>query len=214
MKKNIEIIIVDDKLVYHKLIKDILLNSTISIMNMMVNGKMLLEYLKLCKPNIILMDIENLTLEQGKILEKLHFIYPEIRIIVMSCYSEEVLIENILKRGVQGFLSKPDFLNNANILEYAINKVFCGEIYVHKNNNESVRFSYRQKQVLFKMLANKTSQEIAEDLGISKRAVEKHRSNIYFKTKSLNKVDFFKFAFTSGFQFLIDEKNLGKGGSV
>lgn len=57
----------------------------------------------------------------------------------------------------------------------------------------------REIEVLKLIVAEKTSNEIADNLGISVRTVETHRKNISHKTKVRNPIGLVKYAIQSGF---------------
>jgi DNA-binding NarL/FixJ family response regulator len=59
----------------------------------------------------------------------------------------------------------------------------------------------REVEVLRRVAAGKSNQEIAAELVLSIRTVERHISNIYGKTNSHNRADAASFAFTHGLIF-------------
>jgi DNA-binding NarL/FixJ family response regulator len=58
--------------------------------------------------------------------------------------------------------------------------------------------THREVEVLRLVASGKSSAEIAEELVLSRRTVERHISNIYSKTDSHNRSEVTAFAFTQG----------------
>ncbi len=58
--------------------------------------------------------------------------------------------------------------------------------------------SHREVEVLRLIAAGKSNAEIAEELVLSRRTVERHIPNIYSKTDSHNRSEVTAFAFTQG----------------
>jgi DNA-binding NarL/FixJ family response regulator len=169
-----------------------------NIMAEACNGREFLDLLNKQKPDIVLMDIEmpemNGIEATFKALEK----YPELKIICLSMYGEEEYYYKMIEAGVSGFL-----LKNSDIGEVktAINAVFEGGKYFSqellynvvkniKSNQVSHEvmeaLSERELEVLKQICIGLSNQEIAENLHISKRTVDKHRANLLDKTNSKN----------------------------
>lgn len=91
------------------------------------NGQEAVEMVALLRPDIVLMDalmpIINGVQATSQIIEA----YPDVRVLMLSVYSNEFLISEAMKNGANGFLPKTALLSElADALE-ALNK---GEMYI------------------------------------------------------------------------------------
>jgi len=109
------------------------------------------------------------------------------RIIILTLHKQEAIIKEI-GNSIHGYILKDDDLQE---LEICIKEVVKGKTYVSKNlkNTIHLKINTEAKQdltatelkILKHLAKNLSSSEIAETLFISKRTVEKHRSNIIHK---------------------------------
>ncbi|MBE9467797.1 MAG: response regulator transcription factor [Bacteroidetes bacterium] len=199
MKNQINIIIVDDHSLFRNGLK-ILLNNieNINVVAEAPNGKEYLDEIEKIDADIVLMDI-NMPVMDGieatkKSLEK----FPNLKIIALSMYGDAEYYYKMIDAGVKGFL-----LKNSDIKEVidAIKKVNNGENYfsqellynvvknispTEKTNKQQIKLSKRELEVLREICKGFSNQEIADELSISKRTVDKHRANLLSKTQSKN----------------------------
>ncbi|HAT67718.1 MAG TPA: DNA-binding response regulator [Flavobacteriaceae bacterium] len=109
------------------------------------------------------------------------------KIIILTLYKQEAILNEVGKT-THGYLLKEDALQE---IEFCINEVLAGKTFVSKHITEGIHFSKETEELknltvaeakILKYLAkNFSSSQIAEELFISKRTVEKHRSNIIKK---------------------------------
>lgn len=153
---------------------------------------------KLCEsqPDLVFLDVAMPLMDGMEAATKALALYPELKIIVLSMYSDEVYSTRLAETGIKGYLLKStDFKE----VELAIEAVLGGELYfsqelmqqflLHRNaarNSLTIDFTDRETEVLMEICNGLSSQEIAEKLFISKRTVEKHRANIMLKSGCAN----------------------------
>lgn len=109
------------------------------------------------------------------------------KIIILTLYKEEAILNEVGK-SIQGYLLKEDALQE---IEFCIQEVLSGKTYISKHIEEGIHFSKETEvvksltvselKILRYLAKNFSSSQIAEELFISKRTVEKHRSNIIKK---------------------------------
>jgi len=143
-------------------------------------------------PSLIVLDIQ-LGRENG--LDFIPFLQEHCRakdvpmppVLVCSAHDDPFRIEAAIKMGAAGYLTKG---GNARELSDAVEAVMRGEVYVpaeHAAGLEGISDKYRQLsarefEIVAMVRQGKTSQQIAADLGLSRRTVEAHLNNIYNKT--------------------------------
>jgi len=118
------------------------------------------------------------------------------KVILITFDKEEELYEQAKKYNVYGYILKEFAIEEIEIcINHAINnkRYFSEEIasYLnHNSNNKPHNLDQltRSELKIVKLISeNKTSNHIAEELSISVRTVDKHRSNIVSKLKLDNK---------------------------
>ena len=143
-------------------------------------------------PNLIILDIllgEENGLDFLPMLER-HCKDKKIRkppVLVCSAIADIFKIQNALKLGAAGFLSKTS--GKAELLK-AIDTILCGKVYVsdevslqlNKKSSLYAKFTKKEIDIINLLKANKSNKEIANALFISLRTVENYISKIYFKT--------------------------------
>jgi DNA-binding NarL/FixJ family response regulator len=111
----------------------------------------------------------------------------EAKIVILTLF-KEIAILNDLGKTIRGYLLKEDALEE---IESCIHEVLQGKTFCSKHFETSIHFSQNKQELAdltsaeFKILRylakNLSSSQIADELFISKRTVEKHRSNIIKK---------------------------------
>jgi DNA-binding NarL/FixJ family response regulator len=113
----------------------------------------------------------------------------------------------MIEAGARGFLLKSSEINE---VSEAIRRVMQGGTYfssdilynvlknihtvVSKTDTQALHLSQREKEVLELICRGMSNQEIADQLFISKRTVEKHRANLLAKTNTKNTAQLVMFA--------------------
>ncbi len=164
------------------------------------NGVELLELLPMLHPDVILLDIEMPRMNGIQTAEEVLKRYPEMKIITLSMYGDEDYYFKMVSLGVKGFI-----LKNSEIKEVvtAIETVVEGGSYFSQEllftlvsnlkstptgvtDENSEELSQRESEILLHICRGESNSEIADALFISKRTVDKHRSNILAKTGCKN----------------------------
>ncbi|MBN2480303.1 MAG: response regulator transcription factor [Bacteroidales bacterium] len=157
------------------------------------------------KPDIVFMDIDMPNLNGIEATRQALQLYPDLKIIALSMYSDEDYYTQMIEAGVKGFILKNSGIQD---LELAIQYVMEGKNYfsqeildsllVNLNRNKQqvkkTDLSEREEEVLYHICKGLSNQEIADKLFISKRTVDKHRENLLFKTGSNNTAGLVMFA--------------------
>jgi DNA-binding NarL/FixJ family response regulator len=205
--EQIKVTLVDDHALFRNGLKILLsANPEISVISEAANGKEFLETIKHKLPHIVLMDINMPVMDGVEATQEAMEKYPDLKIIALSMFGEEDYYYRMINAGVKGFLLKNSEINE--VIE-AIRQVEKGNSYFsqellynviksfkpHKEvETELAALSKRELQVLEEICKGLSNQEIADNLFISKRTVDKHRANLLSKTNSKNTANLIMYA--------------------
>ncbi|AYL96199.1 response regulator transcription factor [Mucilaginibacter celer] len=176
----------------------------IEIMNVASNGKEVLQLLHSNRiPDLVLLDINMPGINGFEVLKRIRAYYGKVKVVMLSTYNEEHLIEKARTEGANGYLFK-----NAEKDELirVMRKVNEGELCfphkkeaVHSGFDEPDLFlkqfqlTKREMELLQLIKQNLTNQQMADQLHLSIYTVETHRKNIMQKLNLKNPVELNRF---------------------
>lgn len=204
----IRIALVDDHSLFRNGLKLLLSNSArYRVVMEAPDGKAFVDQLTAENaPDVVLMDISMPVMNGIEASQAAISKVPDLKIIALSMFGEEDYYYEMINAGAKGFL-----LKNSGIEEVteAIEQVAAGNSFFSQDvlynvirkfqprkedDATDVTFSKRELQVLQGICKGLSNQEIADTLFISKRTVDKHRSNLLGKTNSKNTANLVMFA--------------------
>ncbi len=203
---KIRITLVDDHQLFRNGLKMLLDSFTdLEVVSESSNGKEFLDTLAADKPDIVLMDIDMPVMDGVEATGKAMKQFPELKIIALSMFGEEDYYYRMVDAGVKGFLLKDSGINEVKEAITTIIKggsYFSQELLYHviqkiktrETESKMANLSRRESEILLKICEGLSNQEIAEELFISKRTVDKHRANLLSKTGSKNTASLILFA--------------------
>ena len=202
--ENTNIIIVDD----HKIFRDglIMLLSNfnfVTVVGEAANGEEFLELIEDVEPDIVLMDINMPKMNGIEATKHALKKYPELKVIALTSFADDEYIEQMISAGVEGYMLKRSDIED---FEKAIKKVADGGSYFsaeiikvisrnlykdkERKSGEQLldKFTSREKEILNLICKGLNNEQIAELIHLSPKTVEKHKSNLFQKTKTFNTV--------------------------
>jgi len=206
----INVSIVDDHELFRDGLKLVLtqLNPDFRI-NEFSNGSDFLRSLDTQVPEVVLMDINMPVLNGRETTKRALEKYPDIKIIAVTMYGEENYYMQMIEAGVKGIILKK---SGKYELEQAIQEVLGGGSFFsqeimrkmamrlnRKNANRYETLTERELEVLAKVCNGLANNEIAEQLFISPKTVEVHKSNVFKKTGVKNSAQLVIYAIKKGF---------------
>ena len=143
------------------------------------------------EPDVVLTDIAMPGLNGLEVTRHLKKTFPQIRVVILSMYSDDEHVYLALRAGAAGYLSKAAAREE---LRLAIQAVARGDTYLSPPISKPVILGYsqrtnvgvgqikgltpRQTQVLQLIVKGKTTKQIALELNISVKTVETHRMQL------------------------------------
>lgn len=207
---KLSVIVVDDHQLFREGLSLLLKRFPfISAVHEAANGEEFLVMINNIKADVIFMDVDMPVMNgieaTARAIEK----DPDLNIIALSMYDEEDYYTQMIASGAKGFILKNSGIKD---VEAAIMHVTEGKNYfsqeilsgILKSINRKVQpnrsgdLSDREEEVLYHICKGLSNNEIAEQLHISKRTVDKHRENLLLKTQSKNTAGLVMFAIKNG----------------
>jgi RNA polymerase sigma factor (sigma-70 family) len=191
--EKIRVLIVDDHPVVHQGIKMLIgTEPTIQIVGEARDGKSAVQQVKRLKPDIILMD---LVMPQGSgivAIAQIRRDYPAIKIIVLTTFEDDDLIDAAMAAGADGYLLKDA---DGEALLQAIQAAHRSEIplhprvarYLFRGRKEQAvskdvdELTEREKEVLELVAQGLSNKEVAQRLNLSEGSVKVYVSRILDK---------------------------------
>ena len=196
MNEPIKLLIVDDHPIVRRGLRMCLgQQSGIQILGEAGDGREALNKAHELKPEVILMDIDMPQMNGLAVTDLLRREMPEVKVLILSMYSNTDYVMRIIQCGARGFVlkeSSPEEVVQAiravhsgashfspEVARVALNQVVKG------NNNDAAapltRLTNREREVLLYIAEGFSNKEIACQLTIGVRTVETHRERIMRK---------------------------------
>lgn len=203
---TIKLLIVDD----HRIVLDGLKSlfdqdDQFEIIGAASSAEEALRFLQIRIPDILLTDFRLPGLNGLELAVVVKQKFPSIKRVILSMHDEALLVKQILKEGIDGYLLKSIQQSE---LKIALRQIMDGYPYVSPEITRMVLadmnseqpdelLSERERQVLNLIARECSNKQIAEKLFISERTVETHRKNIFRKTNTTSLVGLIKYAFAN-----------------
>jgi DNA-binding NarL/FixJ family response regulator len=177
-------------------------------------GREAVEMARTLRPDVILMDIAMPVLNGLEATRQILAADPAAKVVVLSAHSDDVYVERMNEAGVVGFLEKQ---TSAEILTKAIHEVVAGHTFFSpaiarrlrddqsKPRNRDgllkahgARLTSRESEVLQLVAEGSANKQVAAELGISIKTVEKHRQHLMDKLKIHDTAGLTRYAIAQG----------------
>ena len=163
------------------------------------------------RPTLVLMDLEMPGMGGLEGTRRLHDLHPAVPVVVLSMHGEADDVRRAFEAGASGYVLKTAVDDD---LIRALRAVSAGERYLHPSLGAVLaqpprplrgvdELSPREREVLRLLALGHTNQEIAQDLYVSVRTVESHRSHIMTKLRAMTRTEMVRHAIVGG---LLDEE--------
>lgn len=155
------------------------------------DGREALRLVAELQPDVVLMDVKMPTLNGLEATARISRDYPNVRVVILSMYTNEEYVLQALRAGAVGYLLKDAAIAE---LQLAIQVAVRGEMYLSPSISKRVLQDYiqlvgssggmldaltpRQREVLQLIAEGRTMKEIAQALQISVKTVESHRTQL------------------------------------
>lgn len=189
---SVAILIVDDHPIFRRGLRELIEEqSDYRVVGEAADGNAALAMARRLQPDIVVLDLSMPGMDGLEVAKRLRADQPHCRVVIMTMYTEETLVDRALGLGVQGYLLKDDAYGE---VQRCLELVRRGERFlspsigaarprqqpsVHDDTAALLaRLTPTQREVLKHLACYRTSKEIARLMDLSHRTVQNHRSNI------------------------------------
>jgi len=197
MDNKLRIVLADDHTILREGLRSLLTaDPDFEVVGEAQDGREAVRCVEKLEPDLLLMDLSMPRMSGMDAIREIKKRYPETRIIALTVHKTEEYLLTTLQAGADGYVLK-DATHEELVM--AIKNVMGGKSYLSpgvsekiiegylegKESSQSVSswetLSWREREVLKLIAEGYKNKEIAEDLCISLKTVEKHRANLMKK---------------------------------
>lgn len=172
------------------------------------SGEEFLTLLPTMDADVVFMDIAMPGMNGDETTERALQLRPGLRVITLSMFGDENYYTRMVEAGAKGFLLKDSDIEDVLRAIEAVRSggsYFSASLLASLANRMRTRpdasgdsLSTRETEILVAVCRGLSNQEIADELFISKRTVDKHRANILEKTGCKNTASLVVYAIRQG----------------
>jgi len=207
---KIKVLLADDHQIIIDGLKSLLKNSEqIDVTTEANNGREALRILGLITIDVVLMDIDMPVMNGIDALKEIRKQFSDVKVIILSMHNEAGMIKSLMDIGANGYLLKSCSQTE---LTDAICKVASGQSYFSTDvtlallkpngapNNEQKNelLTDRETEILRLIAGGFSNKEIGDQLFISHRTVDTHRTNLMKKLDVSNIAGLISYAIKNG----------------
>lgn len=184
----------------------------IEVIGSSLNGQDCLDWMEQSerRPQLLITDLEMPKMKGTELVKLMKERYPEVCLLVLTMHEKPQLVREIAEAEADGFLLKSsDQQQFIKAVKHIADggSYFSNEVIKHlygaikaqqKTEAELAVLSTREVEIVKLVMLEKSSQQIADELFISKRTVDTHRKNILQKTGCKTLIGLFKYAYRNG----------------
>jgi DNA-binding NarL/FixJ family response regulator len=205
---KINVLLTDDHQIIIDGLKSLLKNQEeINVAAEATNGREALRILDLISIDVLLMDIDMPVMNGIDALKKIRRQNSKVKVIILSMHNEAGMIKSLIELGANGYLLKSCSQNE---LVDAIKKVGTGQSYFSSDvtlallkpptnqGQPNELLTERETEILRLIASGFSNKEIGDQLFISHRTVDTHRTNLMKKLDVNNIAGLISFAIRNG----------------
>ena len=204
----IKVLIADDHAIVRTGLRALLKSEpTLELVGEATGGYEAIELVGKTHPDILILDLSMPDLDGIAVTKQIKPLYPDLRILILTVHEDEALLREAIKAGTSGYILKR--AAEAELIA-AIRIIMRGDLYVEPSMvrallSDSLKpvteqrelvepLTPREKEVLQLIVQGYTNRQIGEELNISMRTVEGHRSNLVEKLGLHSRVELVRYA--------------------
>jgi DNA-binding NarL/FixJ family response regulator len=177
----------------------------ITVIGEAIDGYEALEMTRAKKPHVVLLDVRMPNLSGIDVAQRLKTEMPGVFVIMLSAAEDQMLVEQALYAGADGYLSKDvssvelvaavnGVIKSERVFSPVIRDMINSRTDAPAKDTPKVALTRREEEVISLVAKGLTSQDIGKRLNISPRTVETHRARIMTKIGVSNAAGLVRYA--------------------
>lgn len=211
MKRRVKVILADDHPIYRDGLRGMLVSdSRLELIFETDNGRDALDQARSLQADVLLLDLDMPVMNGVEVARERQRCGDAFEIVFLTMHREEDLFNEALDLGVKGYVLKDSAAADIRNAVHAVaegnpyfSPALSGSIMNRAAGAKALRreqpglddLTASERRILKLIASDRTSKEIASDLGLSPRTVENHRANICAKLNVHGSHALLKFAF-------------------
>jgi DNA-binding NarL/FixJ family response regulator len=177
-------------------------------------GRQAVQLTRKLRPAVVVMDIAMPLLNGLEATRQIRRDFPDTKVLILSAHSDEAYVEQVAVLGAAGFLLKQ---TSSHVLAKALRQIHAGNTFFsvpaskrvgdrslkplargqpfHKKAN---RLSPREMEVLQLIAEGKPNKQVAAELGVSFKTIDKHRQHLMAKLNIHDVAGLTRYAISAG----------------
>ena len=194
--KPISILLAEDHAIVREGFRKLLAAETdIEVVGEAADGRQAVALAKKLRPAVVVMDIAMPLLNGLEATRQIRKAVPETKVLILSAHSDDAYVQRAIAMGAAGFLLKQTSSHDLSraIREVVKTTVFFSPAVAKRLHDQKpafgggpqrkrvARLSSREMEVLQLVAEGQSNKQVAHELGISIKTVEKHRQSLMQK---------------------------------
>jgi DNA-binding NarL/FixJ family response regulator len=196
--KRITVLLAEDHDIVREGLRSLLeLSGDFDVVGEAANGRQAVDLAKKLRPTVVVMDIAMPLLNGFEATRQILLAAPGTKVLVLSAHSDDEYVAHMAEVGASGYLVKQ---NSGQVLVHAVKEVASGRSYFSASITKRVEnaerksresgastgkpkrpLTSREAEVLQLVAEGAANKQVAAELGISIKTVEKHRQQLMDK---------------------------------
>jgi len=211
-RKKIRVLVVDDHPIVRQGIKGVLEQQVdLVLCGEAEDAGAALKAINTSRPDIVILDISLRGSDGLDVTKSIRASNPKLPVLVMSMHSESLYAGRALRAGANGYIMKTEVA--ANLIQ-AVRQILAGDIYLSESARQIIllevqdggagaasplkRLSDRELEVFRLIGAGRSTQAIADELHLSVKTIETHRTHVKEKLGLKTAADVLRYAVQFG----------------
>ena len=193
--KQITIVLAEDHTILREALRSLLnVSGDFDVVGEASDGRQAVDLTRALRPHVVVMDISMPMLNGFEATRQILLAAPQTRVLVLSAHSDDGFVARMVAAGACGYVAKQ---NSGQLLIRAVKEIAGGHPYFSPSISKRLEaaerkcrengrapgkyqrpLTTRQAEVLQRIAEGAANKQVAAELGISIKTVEKHRQQL------------------------------------